>query len=235
MKKLTYLMSIMFVTIAIMGCEKEFNGVDNPGTNVQEHTYFKNSGAGTVNQFDYSVASNLKSTDTVGDSIGFIRFTSYYSEDFGQRNIHEIEAYEDTVNVLLNDTSRLIFKSNRLPQWDYNHPNRVVDGNLTDLGRWASLRWLTPVMDTAYYVKLSSFSDSLTVLLRDNPFMLDSVINNTVYFDTVFFTINLPRLIKMDSLKLYLGEYMQIFDVEVSADTTTGWTLLEPEKYKVIK
>jgi hypothetical protein len=127
--------------------------------------------------------------------------------------------------------------TNRDPQHSYNKSNRVVDGDTTELGRWASYRCLSDTLtwDTVYYMNLKHFSDSLNILFANagNDSILNDIINNTVYFDTVYFTIVLNEPALIDRLVLYLGYHRQIFDVEVSTNGT-DWTLLKPEDYNVI-
>jgi hypothetical protein len=238
-------MSVMFVTFLVIGCEKEYDDVPNvpdPVVSVGNHTYFEENLP--VNQFDYSFGNvrtkntlMLKSATAIGDTaIRFIRFTSYHSADEGQRNIHEIQAYDASgANILLND-STLTFESNRSPQHDYNQLENVVDGDTTELGRWASLRWVKNTPDSVeYYANLKHFSDSLNnqFASAENDSMLNDIINNTEYFDTVYFTVVLKEPATINRLVLYLGYHTQIFDVDVSSDGE-NWTLLKPEDYDTI-
>jgi len=241
MKKFFYLLILASLAIFFIACESDNNDswipeLDEPIV----HTHFTNATNNAVHQFNYSF-DNLKST--VGDTaIQFIRFTSYYSRDDGQRNIHEIEVYVADTNFLYKNDS-ITFTSNRSSAPN-EQPENVADGDYTYDGRWAGFRLgndgdadhdsinrFSHIMNTL----LTSIEQDTTITEIERINAFDSIVNNTVYpdFDTVEFHVDLNRVVNINSLKLFLGPYTQVFDIEVSADGQ-NWTLLKPEDVLII-
>jgi len=244
MKKFFYLLTLVLTTAMFIACEPDDNDWQRPDEpQVQNHSFYM-SDAGAVHQFSYAFDANLKST--LGDTvIRYIKFVSYYSHDDGQRNINEIELFDTTgLNFLYGDTL-VTFSSNR-DAASNEQPENVADSNYTNInwdGRWASNRH----PDEYQHMQVDTFSQAMNALfasienndtLTDDQrlILLDSIVNTTVYpdFDTVWFQVDLNRVVRVESIVFYLGEHTQVFDIWVSSDGLT-WTLLKPEDgYQVI-
>jgi hypothetical protein len=233
---------LTFFAVLFTSCEKDNDDVIiKPETPIASiHTHFTNSANGTIHQFNYVLDNNLKSSllDTA-TAIRFIRVTSYYSKDAGQRNIHEIEVYSDSVNIAYkygkystaNPDSILTFSSNRASSSD-EQPMNVTDSNFTMYGRWAANRPSDDVLHKIVEDFTTKF-DSILANTRDTV-KLDSIITNTVYPDTVWLTIDLRNVYSIENIKLYLGQWTQVFDVEISKDGE-NWTLLKPDEIEVVQ
>lgn len=78
---------------------------------------------------------SLNIDNQFSNPIRFIKFESYYSEDDGQVNVYEIEAYCDAINVALNKSGY----ANSYEWGDWNSNGRqAIDGNGNS--RWSSNR-----------------------------------------------------------------------------------------------
>jgi len=138
MKKLL-LISIMAVTLSLVftACtKKDVEDSSNPiELTVQQptnsihsfRTYYLKQNKTSKGLLD---SNNLK----LGDTIQYVKFVSYYSEDNGQVNVHEIEAYSNGQNVALN-------KPATASSTEFNYApiiGRVNDGDY--ISRWSSDR-----------------------------------------------------------------------------------------------
>ena len=249
MKKFIYFLTLVLTAAMFISCEKDNDWVkpnenDNdlvkPNVPNVQHSYFAHAGKDELNLFDYYLTdeSNLKNAMIDTTDIRFIRVTSYYSKDDGQRNIHEIEVWSDSVNIAYKygrwstagEDSLILFTTNRESITIYEQPINVTDSNYTMYGRWASSRHPVEVIHLLVD-KFTSDFDTLLLLTPENE--LDSIVTNTVYPDTVWFQMDLRQVFAVDSIKLYLGRWTQIFDIEVSIDGE-NWILLKPDDVDVI-
>lgn len=211
--------------------------------NVQ-HSYFAHADTNQLNLFDYYFTdesysksnSTLKLKSAMIDTtdIRYIWVTSYYSKDGGQRNIHEIEVWSNGENLaythgILGDNT-LTCETPDSYYADDELPMFVTDNNYTMYGRWHSL---VPA-DEILRHKVDSFSFVFDQLLTtSDTSLIDDIIANTIYPDTVEFIMDLGQIYPVNSIKLYLGRWTQIFDIEVS-ENGTDWILLKPDDVNVI-
>jgi len=204
----------------------------------QNHSFYLID-EGYVQKFDYAFDTKLKST-LADTTIQYIKIVSYFSKDYGQRNIYELQVFDSAgVNILYGDTL-VTYTSNRD---ELGSMTNVADGDtLSQNGRWSSLRvlgWqddsINVFTDTLNLKIASTIVDTVDGIINFDYVKLDSIVNYTVYpdFDTVVFQVNLNKPVNVESIKLFLGEWTQVFDVWVSVDGQT-WTMLKPEDYITI-
>lgn len=224
MKKLISLLA--FITILLFGCEKDYEIVTPEST---KHTTSHNIGNDFLNLLIYKFNDGhkgfLNNSINVNDTFQYLKIVSYYSEDFRQRNIHEIEVYSNGVNIVLNqaiheyeievkrnlsgqltgvDLYQFIFDLRNnindstisiYAQTEGDVKEFMVDGNL--ISRWSSKR-------------LNTYPSTL----------------NYIGLDTVTVAFDLRKPFMVDSIKLYLGGWTQVFDLMVSVDNI-NWKYLE--------
>ena len=137
MKNLLFLISIMALLFSACQKPKEdlINPIDPTQPTVQQPTNSIHSFK-TYYLKQHKISKGLLDSNTVklGDTIQYVKFVSYYSEDNKQVNVYEIEAYSNGLNVALN-------KSATASSCEFNDASRLKNVNDGDyLSRWSSDR-----------------------------------------------------------------------------------------------
>lgn len=90
----------------------------------------------------------------ISDTVQYIKFVSYYSEDANQVNVHEIEAYSNGVNIALNKPSY----ASSINSCGGGEKENINDGDY--ISRWSSDRdTATKYMaDSLQYIRINLLS-----------------------------------------------------------------------------
>ena len=120
------------------------------------------------------------------DSIKYLRFLSYYSDDDGQTNVYEIYAYSKNINIALNKTA---FASST-QEYGYSDASKAVDGNAAT--RWSSDREIA---------KADSINPVWLVINMKKSYSVDSIKLNISGWDSHRQTFNFS--VSNDSIKWY--------------------------------
>lgn len=227
MKKLYGLLIISMIVIA---CTKVDITPSNPVKNVQVSApdnkkpdanvsnsfrtyYFKHNKVSKGLLDSIPVIDSISVTDTtpivivpvikICDTVQYIKFRSFWTADYGQANVYEIEAYSKGVNVALNKPVFATSTNDRPDLQDsiddpsYGKVAHINDGNTQS--RWSSDRNI----DSNY--NLSGRNDSIDYV-------------DYVGINRAYIIIDLTQKQLIDSIRLYL------FTTGVGADTTM-WTV----------
>jgi|GEM_PF-4383731 hypothetical protein len=234
--RLKILLPLITLVITCMACEQEkdhtlYRDPDmyDPNSDVPNYS-------GGLRLYNYKLTGNeLKSCATdstilINDSIQFIRFVSYDSEDKitvdnvpiskGQRNIHEIMAYSNYENIALNKYLSNVLACEPVPQSVWQEYFLCDSCNDFPYLYCNSLESMPSILYNNYNRRegyLEKVNDGLLYSRWSS--------NRDDGNDTVFFIMNLRKPYMVDSIRLYLGEYGQIFDLWVSPDSL-NWKMI---------
>jgi hypothetical protein len=244
MKKLFYLLtlSLIFVAISLTGCKKECDKPDKkpPKDSIDTthvvipvpvvHTYSHNVGNDSLNLLLYRFSTgNLKDAIVINDTMQYIKITSFYSKDAGQRNIHEFEVFSDSNNVALNKP--LYDYEQSITDYDiHTYANLPIDDFLsTYYGSPADTCTIITVPSEANHKEYMNDGNLITrwSSVRLHP----ELENDTIGLDTVVVVLNLKKIYIVDSIRLHLGCWTQVFDVQISKDNTT-WKYINADEIK---
>jgi hypothetical protein len=236
MKKIIYLIAL--ITTIFIGCEKDYYVIhqlvntpiisDKPVITPDkpiEHTVTHNISNDSLNLLIYNLTNGthksfLNNSIPVNDTFQYVKIISYYSEDYRQRNIHELEIYSDSVNIALNkglhDYENLIYNSSGLSDgliYDYIDSLRLNPNDSANI----------ITVDTESTLKEFMVDGNLATRWSNRRIECDT---NYIGLDTITVVIDLRKSFLVDSIKLHLGWWTQVFDLLVSTDNI-NWKYIE--------
>ena len=224
MKKLFFLLAVVVILALLFSSCKKDDDDFVPYIPPQTDTTVV-----VVDNFDYNAdmhlysfvlgSTHLKSTAADSSSVQFVKFVSYSSSDmvmqdsiavtYGQRNVHEVKVYSEGQNVAVNapyvDTSNVQRYWN--PEGTQVYSNSVA---------WKPAGWY-------------GMADGCASIV-DNNLNSRWESNRDDGRDTVIVVLNLRNTYTADSVRLYLGEYKQDFDLFISTDSL-DWVLIGTETH----
>ena len=190
MKNLLLFVSIM--TLFLIACQKPKDDLINLTLPTEQQSKNSFHSFRTYYPKQYKVSKGLDSNGVkLGDTIQYVKFVSYYSEDNKQVNVYEIEAYCGGQNIALNKSATASSTN-----WD-TKIERINDGDY--LSRWSSDRNdTTKAQFITIDLTKKSLIDSIRLYLFQSGVGADTI---TWYPWRQTFTLYTSKnLIKLDSI-----------------------------------